>query len=265
MVKHVNKIKVPAGKVYFDQFANGARTGERYLGSTTGAELTASTNDIQVFDPDYPVHQKLVDVATQADYAGQLTLQDMSLENAALYFMATIDTVAQTATPVAAEAINAGNAVVGGRWYQLGQTAANPGGARDVSAVAVKDAVPTTYAVGTDYDVDLVRGRIYVYTAAEGGSASGKALLVDYTPAANSRTRVRVDQFVQAFGSLRFVADNTIGDNDDVYIPYCVMKPTGPYALKQTGNNNLTAQLNLGIMQSPIAGEPLLVVDGVAA
>jgi hypothetical protein len=114
-----------------------------------------------------------------------------------------------------------------GRWYDLysnasGQPSTDPQGSRiyDIGAVTITPTAGGSALVeGTDYEVDHVMGRIFVY--ATGSMVAGTDYDLDI--AANSSATTTVDR-VQAMGdstiegALKFIAENPA--DDDVQVEY---------------------------------------------
>jgi len=228
MPTHTDIIVLGAGKLYFDaEDANGSKIGERYLGDTPGFEVEVTTESVETWDSDGQTAQKLLNVATKVTRMANIVCQHISNENLALFALGDVSTKAQTSTPVADEPLT----VKQGYWYQLGVSASNPTGVRNVSSVTVTGSGGTpTHTVDTDYELDLAMGRIYIVVG--GGIADDADILVDYTPAANSRTQVITSSAAAKFGALRFIADNTNGANRDFYAPRVQLKPNGTLAMK---------------------------------
>jgi hypothetical protein len=89
---------------------------------------------------------------------GNLTCDDISLENLALFFFGEHDIVAQTAAVGTVETIVD---VQQGLMYQIGVTNLNPTGVRSLSNVVVKVGV-TVKTLGTDYTLDAELGLITI-------------------------------------------------------------------------------------------------------
>lgn len=80
------------------------------------------------------------------------------------------------------------------------------------------------------YEVDLVNGRVYLKPDAV-GIEDGDSMTIGYDVAAQSQALV-LAQGKAIYGALRFIAENAVGDNKNVYIPYCKLSPNGDYNLK---------------------------------
>lgn len=228
MPNHLNKIVLGAGKLYFDPFDDaGAKTGEEYLGDTPGFTVNVTTNNIEVMGNDTAVAELLANIATSVTRSANIVCQDMTASNLGRFMIGEVSAASQGNTPVTDHPING---VLQGRWYQIGVSATFPMGARDIGTVSVADAVPTTYDIGDDYELDLALGRIYIVPG--GGIADGTDLLIDYTPATAAWERITASDLVSRRGALRYIADNTRGPNRDLYGPQVELRPGGDLAWK---------------------------------
>lgn len=220
-----------AGKVFVAlEDEDGNLGGERYIGNSPGLTLTVETENLELWDADDAVAQKLEDVVTQVTRSGVLTVNDVGLDNVALFVMGDRGTVQQSGTPVTDYPVNDAQP---GHYYQLGATDQNPTGHRNVSAVTVELASgggPIPAEDGENYEVDLALGRLYI---PEGSAiTAGANLHVDYTPAAGIRDQIVTSGLGTKFGALRYIANNTKGRNRDLYAPRVKFAPNAEMALK---------------------------------
>jgi hypothetical protein len=224
------------GRVFFDRFAPNAIVsattrgdGERYLGNTPEFMNNSESEDLEHFDSDAGVRTKDDSVQLSLDRGGSFVCDNISQENIALYFLGEASTVTQAAATGVIETFTGAKR---GRFYQLGATAANPAGVRNVSAVVVATGAPgfaTTVTLAGNYQVDEVRGRIYIEIDAP--DIDDVTIQVTYNVAASTRDRV-VSGSQSIYGSMRFVSDNPKGANRDYFYPYVKLSPDGDYNLK---------------------------------
>lgn len=252
-------IVLGAGKIYFEpEDANGNLAGgERYLAETPGFAISVTPETLEDWSSDGKIAEKLLDITTQVNRGGTLTLKDVIADNVALFVAGAKSTVSQVATPVVDEARTG----YLDRWTQMGASLSNPTGVRNVSSVVITGAGGTpTYAAGTDYELDAAMARFRPITG--GAITDALALLVDYTPAAESRDRVTTDQLGPKVGALRFIADNTAGSNRDLYIPKVQLAPDGELAWK---SRDTVMLMSFQLRVSTRSGYAQLYVDGRAA
>lgn len=219
-----------AGRLYFapEDPVTGAALDERYLGDTPGFEVQIESTTVPKFSSDGPTEELVDQANTRTVRNSQIQVENIDDENLSLFFQADQSTVTGAGGAVTDEAIND---VKQDRYYQLGQSTANPTGERDVSAVSITDDVPNpAFVEGTDYTVDLALGRIYIVPG--GGITDGTNLLVDYTQGSTARSRLASNDNGPVRGALRFIADNTRGTNRDLYAPRAQLTPNGPLPFK---------------------------------
>lgn len=251
-------IVIGAGYVYFDEEdASGNLTGERYIGDTPGFTLTMATEKIEVDSSDGPVAETLVNITKKVTRNSGITVRNVNGDNLAAFVMGDSETVSQTATPVVDEP----HTVKLGRYYQLGASSTNPTGVRNVGSVVVTDSTgTTTYTVNDDYVVNAAEGRVYITTT--GAISEDEDILIDYTPAAVSRTRIVSNDNGPKKGAIRFVADNTTGSNRDVYIPRGELSPNGEASFKSR-DGAIELAFDLNVLTK--TGYEQVYIDGQAA
>ena len=266
--RHTNNTIIGSGEVFLDLIEAGEYTGERYLGDSIGASMTVATERTQVFTGDGPVAKRIVDQVRQVTHSFALTLQDASAENLALLIAGTAASHAQAAAAVTDES----HQVNQGRWYQLGATAANPGGAGAVAeagfAVAVGDTPAAAIAAAgaaNHYVLDAEHGRLYIVP----GSADitdGKYVAVDYTPVASDRETVTFDTATPVEGAFRYVETTDLpgsAKGRNFYARLCSVSGSGELSLK---SRDTQQQIGLTVeVQELSGGWPALAIDGVAA
>lgn len=255
----VNNVVVGAGRVMVGALdANDASQGFEYHGDTPQFSLNGVSENVAIDSSDGPVKNRLVDVPVGVTYSGTVTFRNISDDTLKFFMMGLKETVSQVATPVVDEAIAS---VQQGRYYQIGASAANPSGVKGIGSVTVTDDVPNApFTAGTDYVLYADQGVIYIVPG--GGIANDTNLLVDYTPTANSRVRVKSSNTGSAAYEIKFFADNTTGDNREVYIPKCRLSPNGEMQLKSR-DGGIDLVMNLSVETR--SGYEQVYIDGIAA
>lgn len=225
------------GRVLFDRFApnvlvNAATRGEgeRYLGNTPEFSTSSESEDLEHFDSDAGVRTKDASVQLSLDRSGSFTCDNIDKENLALYFLGLTSEVVQASATAQVEVHENAKR---GRFYQLGVTEANPAGVRNISNVTVRTGGSpgwaTTVTPSGNYEVDEVRGQIYVEIDAPG--IDDADIQITFDIGASTRDRV-ISGSNAIYGALRFRADNPKGENLDYYYPYVKLAPDGDYNLK---------------------------------
>lgn len=230
---HTNNYSLGKGELYFArQNTDGTYQAERYLGNTPEFALTIQEEKLEHFNSDRGVKEKDASVTLQTNRTGSFTTDDISPENIALFFFGDSSVVSVTGATVTDEAITASK----DRYIQLGETSLNPSGNKaliqhstGVNVVVTNSAGTTTYAEGTDYEVSMTDGRLYIKST--GAITEGQALKVDYKYATSTRTRILSG--TQAIkGKMRFISANHNGTQMDYTMPSVTLAPNGDFALK---------------------------------
>lgn len=223
------------GKVFFDRYpANAIMTaltqgeGERYFGNSPEFTTSASSESLDHYSSEGGLKVKDDSAQLSLNRTGKVVVDNIDAQNIALYFIGAASTVAQTAQVGLISLVTAAKR---GRFYQLGVSAANPAGLRNVSNLVVKKGAGfiTTVAALNNYQFDAELGRLYIEAAAP--DINSEDIQITFDTAASSREQV-VSGSSPIYGALRFVADNPKGANRDYYFPYVKLAPDGDYALK---------------------------------
>ena len=236
---------VGRGKLFFNRFLAGTKTvsgGARYLGNSPELSFSQDEEKLDHYSSDEGIRVKDASVSLQNDLSGSFTLDDISAENLALWFRGAVESNAVAGGTVADYPAND---VTKGSYVQLGLTASNPIGARNVSAVTVTKAGGAAVAMAGNYEIDAVTGRIYILDDAT-DIVNGDDLLIDYTAAAGTEELVIAAGTVIE-GRLEFFASNAAGENRDYIWPYVQISPDGDFALK--GDDWQTMSFTLEVLK----------------
>lgn len=238
---------VGRGRLFFNSFLAGTKTlsgGARYLGNSPELSLSQDEEKLDHYNSDSGIKVKDASVSLQNDQSGSFSLDDISAENLALWFRGAVESNAVAGGAVVDEAHND---VARGTYRQLGLTAANPIGARNVSAVAINNVTQANavVAMATNYEIDAVTGRILILEDAP-DIAEGDDLVIDYTAAAGTEELV-ISAGTVIEGRLEFFADNAAGENRDYIWPYVQISPDGDFSLK--GDDWQTMEFSLEVLK----------------
>ncbi|MDP4074202.1 hypothetical protein [Acidovorax sp. A1169] len=255
LVHEEQKYTIPRGRAYFNpEDANGVLTGEIAFGNCPEVTVTIETEKAEHFSSMTGLREKDASVVVQIDRTGSLVCDNMSASNFALWMSGTREVVTQSAVAVTAEL----RAVIPGRFYQLGSTAGNPLGVRNVTGVTVKnEAGAVTYDAGEDYNVDLETGRIQII---EGGAITAGNVNFGYTPVASTFERVKTGSASEIRGALRIVSDNATGGERDFYMPKVTLTPDGDLPIIAEGTDFV--QLSFGLEVLKPANAEAIYADG---
>lgn len=217
------------GRLFFDAFLPNTKTktGERYFGNTPSFSLTIESESLDHFDSDDGVRVKDDSVLLELNRTGAFVTDNIDPENVALFLLGQASTQVQASATGQTYAVGD---VKKDRYYQIGATAGNPSGLRALTNFVLKKGA-STLVLGTDYDVDLTLGRIYIRP----GSVTvvdGDDLTAEFDVSARNRQQIVTAASSTIDGALRFIATNPKGTLLDYYMPYVRLSPNGEYALK---------------------------------
>ena len=229
---------LPAGRLYIGP-ADG--TGEVLFAQVDSLSTTVAVETFEEFGGDGQLAELQIRKPTRVTRTGKTTGKAITKDNLARFFIAEVLDETSAATPVVAEPINAGAALVGGAWYQLGETAGRPSGIRNVGSVTIKSASgATTHALTTDYLLDPVLARFQV--VAGGGLDGTVGVTAGYTPVASTWEHIETTDDLSATDvRLRWVADNLEGDNRDLFCACVSLIPSGDLQWKSAERNEVQA------------------------
>jgi hypothetical protein len=231
---------VGRGKLYFNSFLAGTKTlngGARYLGNSPELSLSQDEETLDHYNSDEGIRVKDASVSLQNDQSGSFNLDDISSENLAMWFRGAVESGVIAGGAVTDYTVDA---VTVGTYVQLGLTAGDPVGARNVSAVVVRNNANAGAVVtmAGNYEVDAATGRVFILDDAP-DIATGDELEIDYTAAAGTEELVIAAGTVIE-GRLEFFANNAAGENRDYIWPYVQIRPDGDFSLKGDDWQNMT-------------------------
>ncbi len=234
-----NNYTLGRGEIYFARKdpITGNLGGERYIGNTPAANLTAEEEKLEHFSSDRGIRIKDKSVTLQVNYTGTLEVDNIDYENVALFFLGETEQLTFAQTTRTGEPVGLpGVGVEKGMFYQLGMSAANPTGAKGIifpgtagTAFSLTNG-GTPLVAGTDYVLNAELGRVEIL-ATSTAVEDGDELTATYTIAASTRQRV-ISGSTAVAGALRYVAYNPEGRQIDYYMPSVSLSPNGDFALK---------------------------------
>lgn len=193
--------------------------------------LNVSPETTKIQGDDTPVAEDLLTIAKTISRGGSLTIKNMTDEILAAWELGDYSTFTQAATPVVDEPCTFKK----GAYVYFGLSASNPTGAKNVTSVIITDGTGvTTYTAGTDYVLEADKGRAFIPETSTIVDAS--AGLLDYTPAAETRSRVSSGSAGAKTVWLMFEGDNAAGENQTISIPLVQLIPNGDFNLKDRDN-----------------------------
>lgn len=213
------------GELYFDRYLPGTMQGEgeMYLGNTPGFTISRSTDEVKRLRS---YGGKLVatnSIVTQDKITAQITTDNISSENLALWFSAE-GIEYQAGGSSTSETF----VVKKGRFYQLGMSATGVG-VRFVEADISFSKAGSSVAA-SNFVVDRTEGRFSVDPASTAIS-DGDTVTVTFRWRASDGPQFtsRAEEIV---GALRYRAQNAYGPQISYYFPYVTLSPRNEIDLK---------------------------------
>lgn len=239
---HSNNIVLGAGRILFavETSATTEGTAYTYLGDTPGFTIGGTSEELTVDSSDTPVAEELVRIIKKVSRQSTVTLRDISPSNLALFFMGTSSTATQS-TGTGTTAITM---TPKGRYWKIGgddvmDIAVGTGGVHQGTVTGTAIAA----SGGKNWEVDTTQGLIYFPT---GSAVATGAVTIAYSKVASSWDKA-VTAAEPVYGSLLFIADNTVGENHRVKISRCTLAPNGEAAFKSR-DNAMELAMTLGIL-----------------
>lgn len=222
------------GKLFFAQFSPGTRTiadGQRYFGNSPSFNTTSESESLDHFDADGGIRVKDDSVPLELNRSGAFTVDHISPDNLALWFLGTTSLVTQAAITTSTQVI--ANAKLGRR-YQIGRSPSNPSGVRGLSTVsAANTTTPGPLVEGVDFAVNKDTGGFEILPTATAVDAAGTdSVTVTYSAPLVSYHQVKSGSDSVIEGELFFEATNPKGTRFDYLFPFVQIKPDGDFELK---------------------------------
>lgn len=230
MTAKQNNYTLGRGELHFARFLPGTTTPGpyRYLGNSPDVSFSSDVQRLDHYNSDRGIRVKDDSVILQNDFSGGLSLDDIQFENLAMMFLGS--TAVRTSAGLTGQ-VETFTGVVANRSFQLGLTATDPVGARNITTVAIVDAdtPATTYAAGTDYVLDPATG--FITIPAGTAIPAGGSIKATWSNEGYSQDLV-ISGGTEVEGALRYVAKNPKGDQIDYIMPWVQLTADGDFALK---------------------------------
>ncbi len=224
MIHNDDALTLGRGELYFQPLdpATLLGQGELYLGNTPS--LTFNRKLVTVDRMKSEGGRLYVDESfiTQETFAGAATTDNISQDNVKAWFSA-------KDSGLVADSISGASLITAypGRYYQLGESVANPAGRRNL--LSATPSVPGHTMLPSDFEVDLLNGRIRVSpeTTIPAGSVMSVAIVALPT---TEKTLIPSSELLLC--SLRFIGLQLAGPRRSFFFPLVEMRASGDMQLK---------------------------------
>lgn len=257
---HQNNYTLGGGKLFFNRFKPKTKepTDYRYFGCSQAISLNFETEQLDHHSTENGMRVKDESVTIAVNGTSTLTIDDLSPENLAFFFLGE----AGTRVVAAATALTFDLEVNPDRYYKIGQSDTNVTGLRNLENVTVVQGGggATPIVADGNYEINEELGTLHILDNP-----------VDvYLQSPNAKIKVTCDvkdhvvdtvisKGTPVEGSLMFEANNPVGKNLDFYLPYVKISPNGDLNLKAEEWQQL--QFNVEILKRDDKTE-LAYIDG---
>ncbi len=222
-------LAIGKGELWFAPFKPGTQEpdGFYFVGNCPELNLNREADTLPHYSSTAGFRRKDEEITIESRMNGSIMCDDVRPQTAALFLMGE-EIVLTVASATALSSLIVG--AKKGRTYQLGETANQPSGARQIENVEVTLTLTpaTVYVEGTDYTVDLELGLL---TILAGGTIAANAnLTVNFDQVAHTRSQV-IASDNEAQGAMKYIAHNPIGKNQDYFMPWVKVRPNGDISL----------------------------------
>lgn len=231
MAQQLKAYTLGKGVLRFDRFPSNVVTsttqgiGERDMGNCPSFTINTTSEELEHFSSRGGVKELDANVTLSTTRAANITCDNVTPENIARIFLGeSADLVEAPASAVVHNLPVAKR----GHYYQIGTSLTTPSGVRNISNVAVNTTTPTLISQVGNYEVDAERGTIFILDDAP--DIDDIELNVTYDVAGSTRSQI-ISGKTTISGALRYIADNTGGENIDYYMPYVTLSPSGDISL----------------------------------
>lgn len=188
------------GIPYFEQ---NSTNGFVDLANANSFNVSIAVEKLEHFSSRAGAKVKDEDIVTQISASGSMVLDIPNSANLRLFSMssAVTDVSQSSGTGSTQNALN----FYWGKWVDFGSV--------NVTSLVVKDSTDTTtYTLGTDYEVDLAAGLLYLYSSSDGGTiGDGDNLHLTFDEAATTMDKVIAGSSTSIKGNLKFVGNPAKG------------------------------------------------------
>ena len=212
------------GIVYFNKKVNGVYEGERDLGNCPEFSYSIPVEELDHYSSRGGLKTKDKKIISQVSPAVSFTLDELTPDNVALLTLSDIEEITQVAATITGET----KPGYKGKRIILENRNIDP------ATVVVKEGA-TTLVLDTDYTIDLIKkddkiGRILILETAT-ITADGVDLIIDYDTLGATYKKLKGVAQTIIEGSLRFVSDNPVGNQQELLIHKASITPAGDTAM----------------------------------
>lgn len=223
------------GMLYIDNFnAAGQRTGQQAVGNVTAFDTENKVEIKEKYESMDPASSLYARGVTRQTVTLKITGDEYTLDNLARALLGTVVQETGAGATVTNEVITPTPGALLNRYYDLAN--------RNVTAFTSLTQMPSTVlTLGTDYTVDLVRGRIYLLPTST-VITPGAVLEADYTYGAYTYNTISVASQGTVEAYVRFIGNPIKGPTYEAEYWHVSFTPTGSLAFIADDFGNWTLE-----------------------
>ena len=207
------------GMLFIDNFdVNGNRTGQQAVGNVTAFDTENKVEIKEKYESMDPSSSLYARGVTRQTVSLKITGDEYTLDNLARALLGTIQQVTGAGATVAAEPLTPTGGAILGRYYDMQN--------RNITTLTDVKQGSTVLVLGTDYTVDMLRGRIYLLPTSV-TITPGSQLTTDYVYAAYTYNTVSVASQGTVEAYVRFLGNPIKGPTYEAEYWHVSFTPTG--------------------------------------
>ena len=207
------------GMLFIDPFdANGNRTGQQALGNVTLFDVENKVEIKEKYESMDPASSLYARAVVRQTVMLKITGDEYTLDNLAKALLGTIEVITAAGATDTDEPLTPVGGAILGRYYDLAH--------RNVTVLTNVKQASTVLVLGTDYTVDLSRGRIYLLPTSP-TITPGSQLTSTYTFATYTYNAVNIAKIGTVDAYLRFIGNPVKGPAYEAEYWHTSFTPTG--------------------------------------
>jgi len=206
------------GMLYIDNFdAAGLRTGQQAVGNVTAFDVENKVEIKEKYESMDPASSLYARGVTRQTVTLKITGDEFTIDNLARALLGTVVTDTGAGATITDEAFTPAAGILLGRYYDLAN--------RNITTLTNVKQGATTLVLGTDYTIDMVKGRIYFLPA--GAATPATAATCSYVYGAYTYESVSVASKGTVDAYVRFIGNPVKGPTYEAEFWHVSFTPTG--------------------------------------
>ncbi len=226
------------GRLLFNRKdTDGNFLGLKDLGNCPSFSISIDVEKQEHFSSRTGLKTKDKTVITGMNPKSTITLDEISADNVAMIFMASMTKVTQVASSSNTKTITSAQQ---GQYFELDEVFIDP---TEANISVTSDAGGTTHVMGTDFTIEDKSGKIYIMVG--GGIADDTDLEVTFNTLDKTFYRLNAFDESSVEGELQFISDVAVGNDQIVKIWSVSITPAGEFGLISDDWNSMEFEVEI--------------------